>query len=83
MLFNLLTNFEHQYAENVALKTLLKSCGDHPSRQADLQRLLKNPSLLKGVHTRFDPLYAQINALDDAEAALELLSKFPIAGKPN
>jgi hypothetical protein len=86
MLFNLMTHFELQFCENMAMKTILKECPDASTRdswQANVQRIVSDPELMKVAHALFVPIYDQIEAMSDEESVLELLSKLPATGKAN
>ena len=86
MLFNLLTHFETLQFENFSLKTLIITSRDSHLKQtweSDLIRFSDDEELRKKQHERFVPLYAEIEALTDDSAVLELLAKISLAGKAN
>ncbi len=89
LLVNLLDNYERLYVENHALKTLLSTANDSRIRdtwESTVKEVLRLPEVEKSLaelHSKFDALRAQVLAELDAEAALQLLLKLPVTGKPN
>ena len=84
MLFNLLTHFEGQYAENLALKGILTACPcTRWTWQNDRDTFLKDSELMGRVYTIFHPVYDQIDQATDDAAVLGLLSKLPTTGNVN
>jgi hypothetical protein len=81
MLLTVLENYENLELENMALKALLAGSPASSTRnfwEADLKLALTSPALRARAHEKFAPIYAQISALPDETALLELISRMPL-----
>jgi hypothetical protein len=71
------------FLENLALKLVLEHRAV-PNWQKLVSKLMKDEELMSGVHLKFSDLYAKLERVPDAAAALEtLIGPLPRAKKPN
>jgi len=82
----MLDHIKEQWAENAALKTILRVHRDPQTRvewEFHMKQLIDNPGLKKEIDDKFDPHIEKImKALEDQEAVLTLL-RTPTKGLPN
>jgi hypothetical protein len=85
-LFRILDKYEQVYAENSVLKMMLSTSYDSrvsTTWEETMNQLLAGRTFRAKLHATFDALRAQVLAELDAEAALQLLLKLPLTGRPN